>query len=109
MNELVCVSDSMTSEEAHVAMLSLQEVDIPCFLADANCAELFSYALGGVKLMVPAADADRAVQALSATAAGRFTEEASSPSRSNRRLWTFLALIDVVVLLVGYLIACMIY
>lgn len=69
MNELVCISKHMTTAEAHVAKLALKEAEIPCFLADANCAGLFSNALGGVKLMVPADDVERANQILNDSAA----------------------------------------
>lgn len=69
MNELVCISKHMTNAEAHVAKLSLDEAEIQCFLADANCAGLFSNALGGVHLMVPANEAERAKQVLSESTA----------------------------------------
>ncbi len=67
MNELVCISKHMTSAEAHVAKLALTEAEIPCFLADANCAGLFSNALGGVNLMVPATEVERANQILNSS------------------------------------------
>jgi hypothetical protein len=69
MNELVCISKHMTTAEAHVAKLALKEAEIPCFLADSNCAGLFSNALGGVKLMVPADDVERANEILNDSAA----------------------------------------
>ena len=64
MNELVCISKHLTNAEAHVAKLSLAEAEIPCFLDDANCAGLFSNALGGVNLLVPANEVERANQIL---------------------------------------------
>ena len=108
MNELVCVSDTMTSEEAHIAKLALEEDEIPCFLADSNCAELFSYAMGGVKLMVPAGDVPRATQFLSRLRVGKFVAEQPSRSRSHWPGWLFLA-INVAVIPVAYILWRMVF
>lgn len=108
MNELVCISDTMTSEEAHIAKLALEEDEIPCFLDNSNCAGLFSYAMGGVKLMVPANDALRATQVLNQVTAGKFVAEQPSHSQSNWPGWLFLA-INIVSIPVGYILWRMVF
>jgi hypothetical protein len=70
MNEsqLITIATYSFPHEAHVAKASLDVADIPAFIADEhtiNMGWLYSNVLGGVRLKVPAQDAEKAQEILS--------------------------------------------
>ncbi len=82
--ELVTIATFSTAVEADLARARLESEGIECFLADEHTVTvnwLYSQAVGGVKLQVREADAQRAVEILKGTstlaedAEGRETEE----------------------------------
>ena len=66
---LVTIATFSFPHEAHFARMRLEAMDIPSFIADEHTVSmnwLYSNAIGGVRLQVPAAFADQAREALNA-------------------------------------------
>jgi hypothetical protein len=69
-DDLVTVTTYMTAYEAHIAKACLEEAGIDVFLQDVHTVGLrwdLSNLIGGVKLQVPSADAERATEILAQT------------------------------------------
>ena len=65
-DELVTIATFRTLGEAHVAKGALESEGVECVLTDENIAGIYSPAIGGIRLQVPADDKDRALEILPA-------------------------------------------
>ncbi|WP_438952232.1 hypothetical protein [Porticoccus sp.] len=76
---MITVATYSFPHEAHIAKLKLDAKGIPAFVADEhtiNMQWLYSSAMGGVKLKVPAPFADQATEALAEDFSDLFEDEA---------------------------------
>ncbi len=67
MSEFRIIQTFMYPQDAYTAKAFLESEEIDVFLKDEMTTQVFnfsSYALGGVKMLVPSVDADRAIQLL---------------------------------------------
>lgn len=76
--DFVTVAAFDTSPEAHIAMGRLEAEGIDCYLTDEHLVQtdwLYSIAVGGIKLQVPAPHAERARQILARDDSGEIENE----------------------------------
>jgi len=77
-DEFVTVGRFYTANEAEMARAALEAEGIAAFVTDANMASMLSNAVGGAKVEVSPADADRAKQFLAAWSPPRASGESEA-------------------------------